>query len=180
MADITSGLIAIALGSAVLLFGKDLRVFGAAAGFLIGFTITRQVVPEAFFGALIVATVPAIIIWLVLPIILLILVLVLGSTARLILQILGAVAGAAILLWLGQSLGLPAGVASWGAAFMGAVIGFGLMAHFFELGVIILASLLGASLIVNGLEAFIVLPSVVSILIALSLVVVGFLYQRRR
>lgn len=172
MADIASGLIGIALGAAVLLFGKDLRVFGAAAGFLIGFTVTQQVAPDALSTALIAAV--------ILAIIALILVAVAGGAARLLIQLIGAVAGAAVSLWLGQLFGFATGVASWIVIFIGALIGFGLMARFFNTGVIILASLLGASLIVNGLGTFIALPSEINFLITLGLIAIGFFYQRRR
>ncbi len=172
MEGITSGLIGIALGVAVLLLGKNLRLFAAAAGFLVGFILIRQIIPGAFLTALIVAVVAALIG--------LVLVTLARSGTRLVLQIMGAVAGAGILLWLGQSLGIASGLMAWIIAFIGALVGFGLMARFFNLGIIVLTSLLGASLIVNGLGSFITLPGVVSTVITLVLAAIGFFYQRRR
>ncbi|MCS6848579.1 MAG: hypothetical protein RMN52_12815 [Anaerolineae bacterium] len=172
MEGITSGLIGIALGAAVLLLGKNLRLFAAAAGFLIGFVLTRQIFPNAFLMALIVAA--------ILALIGVVLITVARGGTRLVLQIMGAVAGAGILLWLGQSLGIAPGLASWFIAFVGALIGFGLMARFFDLGIIALTSLLGASLIVNGLSSFIPLPDIISTVITLVLAAVGFFYQRSR
>lgn len=172
MEGTTSGLVGIALGVAVLLLGKNLHLFAAAAGFLAGFILIRQVIPDAFLTALIVAVVAALIG--------LVLVSLAHSGTRLVLQIIGAVAGAGILSWLGQSLGVASGPMTWIMAFIGALIGFGLMARFFDLGIIVLTSLLGASLIVNGLDSFIALTSGVSTAIALGLAVIGFFYQRRR
>lgn len=164
-------LIGITLGVTLLLLGKNLPLFAAAAGFLIGFILTQQIVPGETMTALIAAV--------ILAIIGLILATIARSGARLVFQIMGAVAGAGVLLLLGQLLGIADGAASWIIMFIGAVIGFGLMARFFKLGVIILTSLLGASLIVNGLEAFVALPSIVGTLITLGLTAIGFLYQRR-
>lgn len=172
MEGITGGLIGIALGAAVLLLGKNLRLFAAAAGFLIGFILTQQVIPGALLTALIVAG--------ILALIGVVLITLARGGVRLVLQIMGAVAGAGILLWLGQSLGIASGLASWIIAFIGALVGFGLMARFFALGIIVLTSLLGASLIVNGLSSFIALPSVVSTVITLVLAAIGFFYQRHR
>lgn len=172
MEGITSGLIGIALGAAVLLLGKNLRLFAAAASFLIGFVLTRQILPGAFLTALIVAV--------ILALIGVVLITLARGGMRLVLRIIGAVAGAGILLWLGQSLGIASGLASWIIAFIGALVGFGLMARFFDLGIIVLTSLLGASLIVNGLGSFISLPDVISTVITLALAAVGFFYQRSR
>ncbi len=168
-----SGLISIALGIAVLLLGKNLRLFAAAAGFLIGFVLTRQIIPGTpILVALIVAA--------VLALISLILIIIARGGIQLVLQIMGALAGAGILLWLTESLGLASGLVSWIIAFIGALIGFGLMARFFGLGIIALTSLLGASLIVSGLNAFIPLSDGVGTIITLVLAAVGFLYQRNR
>ncbi|BCX05210.1 MAG: hypothetical protein KatS3mg053_3148 [Candidatus Roseilinea sp.] len=172
MEVITSGLIGIALGAAVLLLGKNLRLFAAAAGFLIGFILTRQLIPGAFLTALIVAV--------ILALIGAVLITLARGGMRLLLQIMGAIAGAGILLWLGESLGLASGLASWIIAFIGALIGFSLMARFFNLGIIALTSLLGASLIVSGLRSFIVLPDGISTAITIVLAAVGFFYQRNR
>ncbi|MCS7055646.1 MAG: hypothetical protein NZM18_05670 [Thermoflexales bacterium] len=171
MESIAISLIAIALGLALLLLGKNLPLFAAAAGFLIGFILAQQIVPGQTMTALIAAAILAVI------------GLVIATTSRrgaqLIFQIMGAVAGAGVLLLLGQLLGIAGGIASWIILFIGALIGFILMARFFKLGIIILTSLLGASLIVYGLGAFVTLPSIVSLLITLGLAVIGFLYQRR-
>jgi hypothetical protein len=169
---ITSGLTGIALGVAVLLWGRNVPLFAAAAGFLAGFSLAQRVIPGELATALIVAVVAALIG--------LVLVALARSGTRLVLQIMGAVAGAGIALGLVQWLGSASGPMAWGIAFIGALIGFGLMARFFDLGIILLTSLLGASLIVNGWGSFMALPSGVSTVITLGLAAIGFFYQHRR
>lgn len=173
MDNIPSGLISIALGVAVLLLGKNLRLFAAAAGFLIGLSVMNLLFPG---GSVLTAAIVAVI----LAIVAVVLLAVARGGVRLVLRIIGAIAGAAIALWLLESLGVNLGLVNWIIALAGALTGFGLMARFFNLGIIILTSLLGASLIIGGVEKFVPLGDGVTTLLTLALAVVGILFQRSR
>lgn len=168
----TTAIIAIALGITVLFLGKNLRLFAAAAGFLIGTAFMTALFPTQILAALIVGAVAAIG---------LVILLALGKGfVQLILRIIGAIAAAAIALWLLRTLGIAPSLLSWLVAAAAGVGGFFLMARFFDVGLIILTSLIGASLIVSGVGSFITLGNGVSTIATIALAVVGFFLQRRR
>jgi hypothetical protein len=99
----------------------------------------------------------------------------------LIVQLIGAAAGAAILLWLLNSIGLDLGLlGNIIIAGVGAVAGFFLMARFYDLGLVILISLVGASLIVNGVNYFIPLGDGVTTLATVAITVVGVILLQRK
>lgn len=173
METIPGGLISIALGIAVLLLGKNLRLFAAAAGFLIGLSVANLLFSSAGMLTALLIAAP-------LAVLGVILITIAKGGVQLVVRIIGAVAGAAITLWLLKSLGVNLGAVDWLLAILGAVVGFGLMARFFTLGIILLTSLLGASLIVSGVGEFIQLGSGVGTLLTIALAVIGFLYQRGR
>lgn len=171
--DLPSGLVSIALGIAVLLLGKNLRLFAAAAGFLIGLRVMDLIAPGG-------SALTAAIVGVVLAIVGVILITLARGAVQLVVQIIGAVAGAAIAMWLLDSLGINLDWLNWVIALVGAVVGFGLMARFFNLGLIFLTSLIGASLITAGAGKFIPLGDGVSTLLTIGLAIVGVLYQRSR
>lgn len=173
MEGITGGLASIALGAALLLFGKNLRLFGAAAGFFIGFVLTQQLFP----GTSVLLT---LILSAALALGGAILVILARSSLQLFIQVVGAVAGAAVVLWLLQSLGIASGLAAWIIALVGAFVSFGLMARFYNLGIVILTALVGASLIVKGVGTLIPLGDGVGTVLTLALAAGGFFYQRNR
>jgi hypothetical protein len=173
MEGITGGLASIALGAALLLFGKNLRLFGAAAGFFIGFVLTQQLFP----GTSVLLT---LILSAALALGGAILVILARSSLQLFIQVVGAVAGAAVVLWLLQSLGIASGLAAWIIALVGAFVSFGLMARFYNLGIVILTALVGASLIVKGVGALIPLDGGIGTVLTLVLAAGGFFYQRNR
>jgi hypothetical protein len=96
----------------------------------------------------------------------------------LLFRIAGALAGAAITLWLFRTLGLDTGILALVALVVGGLIGFLLMARFFDVGVIVLTSLLGASLIVNGVNDVIPLGNGITTIATIVIAVLGFLFQR--
>ncbi|MCL6511689.1 MAG: hypothetical protein K6U78_13500 [Anaerolineae bacterium] len=173
MEGITGGLASIALGAALLLFGKNLRLFGAAAGFFIGFVLTQQLFP----GTSVLLT---LILSAALALGGAILVILARSSLQLFIQVVGAVAGAAVVLWLLQSLGIASGLAAWIIALVGAFVSFGLMARFYNLGIVILTALVGAGLIVKGVGTLIPLGDGVGTVLTLALAAGGFFYQRNR
>jgi hypothetical protein len=168
----TTAIIAIALGVAVLFLGKNLRFFAAAAGFLIGTSFINTIIPGQFLAALLVGA--------ALAVLLVVLLAVGRGFVQLIAQIIGALAAAAVALWLLDSLGVNLGVMNWVIAVVAAIAGFSLMARFFDLGVIILTSLIGGSLIVSGVNTFLPLGDGISTVATFALAVVGFILQRRR
>jgi hypothetical protein len=169
----TTAIIAIALGIAVLFLGKNLRFFAAAAGFLIGISFITALFPGQVLAGLILGVALAVLFVILLGI---------GKGfVQLIVRIIGALAAAAVAMWLLDSLGLNLGLLNWIIAIVAAVAGFVLMARFFDLGLIIITSLIGASLIVNGVQSLI--PQIsdgIATLATLALTVVGFFLQRRR
>ncbi len=161
MEQITVGLLSIALGVIALLSRGNLHLFTAAAGFLIGWVLAQQIIPGALPVTLTVAV--------VLALTGVVLVALVRGGIQVVLQIVSAVAGAGVLLWLSQSLSTPSGLTPWVIALVGALIGFGLTARLFKLGITILTVLLGASLILHGLSLlFNALPSVVGTVIVAS------------
>jgi hypothetical protein len=172
METLTTGIIGLALGMAVLFLGKSLRLFAMATGFLIGVSVMQALFPG---GSLLVAA----LVGVALAIAGAVLLAVAKGFVQLIIQLLGALAGAGIAMWLASTLGIAPGLFTLIAALAGAVIGFILMARFFDIGIIILTSLLGASLVANAMQSFLPLSDGVSTIATLILALVGFIVQRR-
>jgi hypothetical protein len=165
-------LISIGLGVALVFLGKNLRLFAAAAGFLLGLQFV-----SLFNGGLLLGLIAG----AALAVIFIVL-LALGKTLiGLVIQLIGAAAGASALAWLLQSLGLNLGIVGGiVVAAVGAVLGFILMARFQDWGLVILVGLVGASLIVSGVNYFIPLGNGVTTIATLALTAVGALVQQRK
>ena len=165
-------IVSIGIGVAVLFLGKNLRLFAIAAGFLFGIQLAAILNAGLLMGLLIGA---------VLAIVGVVL-LALGKTLiALVMQLIGAAAGASALSWLLSSIGIHGGLLGGIIiAAVGAIIGFILMARFYNWGLIILTSLIGASLIVSGVNFFIPLGDGVTTAATLVLTVIGFFLQRRK
>lgn len=164
--------VSIAIGVAVLFLGKNLRLFAIAAGFLFGIQLAAILNAGLLMGLLLGA---------VLAIVGVVL-LALGKTLiALVMQLIGAAAGASTLSWLLGSIGIQGGLLGGIViAAVGAIIGFILMARFYSWGLIILVSLIGASLIVSGVNFFIPLGDGVTTAATLLLTVIGIFLQRRK
>lgn len=166
----------IAVGVAVLLLGNRLPVLGAAVGALFGAVILR-ILPET--GAL----------WVQLAVVggLALLGLLFAGFARGILDVvilvLGALGGAAIVLGFLDLFNFDSGILNWVLAVVGGVLGLMLIRRFRrgrrDYGMIILSSLLGALLVARGLA--ILIPSLqgswIATLIVVALAVGAFAYQ---
>jgi hypothetical protein len=165
-------LISIGIGVALIFLGKNLRMFAAAVGFLLGVQFVALFSNSLLLG-LIVGGVLAIGGVILLR---------LGKTfIGLIVQLIGAAAGAGILLWFLSSIGLNLGVlGNIIVAGVGAVAGFFLMARFYDLGLLILVSLVGASLIVSGVNYFITLGDGVTTVATIAITVVGIILLQRK
>lgn len=165
-------IISIGLGIALVFLGKNLRLFAAGAGFLLGIQFVNL-----FNGGLLLGLIAGAILAVVF-----IILLALGKTIiALVMQLIGAAAGASIFAWLLQSLGLNFGIVGGiVVAAVGAVLGFILMARFYSWGLVILVGLIGASLIVSGVNYFIPLGNGVTTVATLVLAAIGALVQQRK
>ena len=167
--------ILIVLGIAVLLFGNRLAILGAAVGGLLG-AVLLQLFPDATF-----ATQLLIVLGLALA----------GFFAaafargviEVVILVIGAMAGAGIVLALLDLFSIDQGILNWVLALAGGVIGLMLIRRSRrgprDWGMIILADLVGSLLIVRGLTS--VLPQLrdttIATVILVALLVVGFVYQ---
>lgn len=161
----------IAIGVTVLVFGSRLAVLGAAVGALLGVGILHFL-PGAQAGWLA----------LIIPIGLAILGALGAGFMKGIVNIatlvLGALAGAAIVLGVLDLFGLNFGLLDWLLALVGGVIGVILVRRFKNWAIVILAGLIGALLTMRGVQ--ILLPSLqgpVATLLLLALAGGGIAYQ---
>jgi hypothetical protein len=165
-------IISIGLGIALVFMGKNLRLFAAAAGFLLGVQFINL-----FNGGLLLGLITG----AILAVIFIVLLGVGKAMIALVIQLIGAAAGASILAWLLRSLGLDFGILGGIiVAAVGAVLGFILMARFYDWGLVILVGLVGASLIVSGVNYFIPLGNGVTTVATLALAGVGAFVQQRK
>jgi hypothetical protein len=160
----------IAIGVAVLAFGRRLAVLGAAVGALLGLAVLRL-----FPGA---SSSP----WLALAIPLLLAVIgffVAGfakGIVDLVLLVIGALAGAAIVL--GFLDRIDSGLLDWLLAIIGGVIGLVLVRRFKDWAMIVLAGLIGGLLVTRGLTLWLpFLEGALGTLLALLLAGGGIAYQ---
>ncbi len=165
----------IALGVAVLLFGRRLAVLGAAIGGLLGVALLQ------FFDNPTLATQLLVVLGLALG----------GFFAaafargliEVVILVLGALGGAAIVLGLLNLFRIDQGLLNWLLAVVGGVVGLMVIRRSRrgsrDWGMIILADLVGALLIVRGLGLlFPAMQNTMWITLALlALLVVGFVFQ---
>ncbi|MEW5828193.1 MAG: hypothetical protein AB1846_04815 [Chloroflexota bacterium] len=130
------------VGVLLLLFGRRLFwFFVAAIGFAAGMTVATQVLQIQQEGV-------AILIGLVFGLVGALLATFLQSLA---IGVAGFVGGAYILGAVAAALNLGQGQALWIVYLVGGILGVILMAQFFDIAVIVLSSLAGASLVVEAL-----------------------------
>lgn len=165
----------IALGIAVLLFGKRLSILGAAVGGMVG-VVVAQFFPEATTTTQLV-----IVIGLALA----------GFFAaafargiiEVVILVIGALGGAAFVMALLNLLNIDQGLLNWLLALVGGVIGLMLIRRSRrgsnDWGMVILADLVGALLILRGLVLLFNLQrdTLLYTLILVGLLAVGFIFQ---
>ncbi len=166
-------LVLIALGLAVLAFGKRLMILGAGIGLLLGVGIIQWLnIPQE-----------NLLWWLLLPVGLAVVFAfgtrMLGGVISLVMTVIGALGGAAIALALPELFGfLQLGISEWILALAGGVVGMLVIGRFKDWGPIVIASIVGAMLTVRGL--YILIPSLqgtYSSLLTLVLAAVGIAYN---
>ncbi|MCZ2113360.1 MAG: hypothetical protein LC131_05945 [Anaerolineae bacterium] len=169
-------LVVVGLGAMVLLFGGRLRVLGAAVGGLLGVVLARLIPDASFSVQLAIVLGLALMGWLFVVFI--------RGFLEVVILVIGALAGAAITLGLLQLFNVDEILVTWVLAVIGGVIGLILIRRSRrgsrDWGMIILADLVGALLIVRGLG--LLFPSLRattwgSLLTLLGLLVFGFIYQ---
>jgi hypothetical protein len=161
----------IAIGVAVLLFGKRLAVLGAAVGALLGLGLLH------LFSSL---TDPFLV--LVIPGLLAVIGFFVAGFAKGIVNIvllgLGAFAGAALMLGILDLFQLNYGFVDWLLALLGGVIGLFMIMRFKDMAMVILAGLIGGLLVTRGLTTWLpVLEGALGSLVVLVLAGAGIAYQ---
>jgi len=165
-------IIEIAIGIVVLIMGRQLKLFAAAAGFIIGFELTLRLFGESNILAAIFAGIG-------LAIGAAVLISIAKGAAQLIAGVIGAIACAGLALSLLRLLGLDLGLFNWVLAVGGGLVGFVLMMRFFDWGLIIIACLIGASLASNGLQDWLNISAALTSAVGIVLFILGFVYQAR-
>jgi hypothetical protein len=161
----------IAIGVAVLVFGKRLSVLGAAVGAILGAAILNllQGNTSLLISLLIVGGLAALGFF--------------GATfakgiVNIVLLVFGAIAGAAIAIILLDLFNLDALWLNFLVALAGGVVGLILIQRFSDWGMIILSGLIGALLIVRGLAIwFPTLDGTLGTLVVTALAAVAIIYQ---
>lgn len=157
------------IGAAVLFLGRQLYwLFVGAAGFVLGLEIaTRVFTPDQAWLIWVIALAGGII----------------GALLAVFVQYLavgiaGFVAGGYILFFLFDLLNLSLGRWTWVVYLLGGIIGAVLVLALFDWALIIISSLVGAGMILEGLQdgPFVIGPAV-SVLVFLMLVGVGVVVQ---
>jgi hypothetical protein len=164
----------IAIGIAVLAFGKRLAVLGAAVGALLGLALLRFI-PGSSSSPLLA---------LLIPILLAVIGFFVAGFAKgivnIVLIVLGALAGAAIMLGFLDLFNTNTGFIYWILAILGGVIGVILVNRFKDWAMIILAGLVGGLLVTRGLTSWLpFLQGVAGTLLVLVLAGASIFYQGR-
>lgn len=161
----------IAIGIAVLLFGKRLAVLGAAVGALLGVGLLRL-----FPGS------SSLLLELAIPILLAVIGFFVAGFAKgivdIVLLVLGALAGAAIVLGFLDLFNINFGLLDWILAIVGGVVGLILVRRFKDVALILLAGLIGGLLVTRGLTIWLpFLEGAIGTLLVIVLAVAGIAYQ---
>jgi len=138
-------ILVIAIGIAVLVFGKRLAVLGAAVGALLGVALLR----------LLNIPLTDVLLTLLIPGLLAVIGFFVAGFAKgivnIVLLVLGALAGAAIMLGFLDLFNINTGLLDWLLVVVGGVIGMILVRSFKDWAMIILAGLIGGLLVTRGL-----------------------------
>ncbi len=140
-------ILVIAIGIAVLVFGKRLAVLGAAVGALLGVALLRLFnVPVTDLLALLIPILLAVIGFFVAGFA--------KGIVNIVLLVLGALAGAAIVLGFFDLFNVGSSLLVWILAVVGGVVGLILVRRYKEWAMIILAGVIGGLLVTRGLTVW--------------------------
>jgi hypothetical protein len=156
-------ILVIAIGIVVLAFGKRLAVLGAAVGALLGVALLRLFnVPITDLFALLIPLLLAVIGFFVAGFA--------KGIVDIVLLVLGALAGAAIVLGFFDLFNVDFSLLAWLLAIVGGVVGFILVRRYKDWAMMILAGLIGGLLVTRGLAVW--LPFLHETLLGTLLVIV--------
>ena len=162
----------IAIGIAVLAFGKRLAVLGAAIGAMLGVVLLR-IIPGTSSSPLL-----ALLVIIMLAVIGFFVAGFAKGIVNIVLIVLGALAGAEIMVGFLDLFGLASGLLGWILAIVGGVIGVVLVQRFKDWAMIILAGLIGGLLVTRGLTSWLpFLQGAAGSLLVLVLAGASILYQ---
>jgi hypothetical protein len=158
----------IALGLLSLLLGKRLFwLFAGIVGFALGWWLM------GFINQDILRLIAGVIVGLIL-----------GGLSRFLgawaIRIVGAIAGFVILPMLLGNLGMLGGISEFVWAALGAVLGFVFALFLADWTLIFLAAILGAGLILNGVQVFLPLADAVRMIAGFILIATGVAVQSRQ
>jgi hypothetical protein len=153
----------IAIGIAVLLFGKRLAVLGAAVGALLGVGLLRLFPDPSTLVMLLIPGTLAVIGFFVAGFA--------KGIVKIVILVMGALAGAAIVLAVLDLFSISTGALDWLLAIVGGVVGLILVRRYDEMAMIVLAGLIGGLLVTRGLTVW--LPSLEGALGTLIVIVLA-------
>jgi len=167
-----TALVQIALGSVLLLAGRRLYwLLAGAAGFVLGLFLTQQLFSDVSQTVLLFASLALGVLFAVLAVV--------GQ--RFIIGLVGFMAGGIGLSWLFPPFNFtPAGpstLLTFVIFIAGGIAGAFLLSRLFDLGLVLLSSLLGAELALRGLGQVIDLPDTLGAIPLIVLMVIGIAVQ---
>lgn len=167
-----TALIQIALGGVLLLAGRRLYwLLAAAAGFVLGLFVTQTVLPDQSQAVMLIVPLVIAAIFAVLAVV--------GQ--RFIIGLVGFVAGGIALSRLLMAFSMapaePSTLLSLAVFILGGVIGAFLLSRLFELGLIVLSSVLGAEILLGGVRQLVDLPEGLGAIPLLVLAALGLIAQ---
>ncbi len=165
-------LIQIALGGVLVLAGRRLYwLLAGAAGFVLGLFLTQQVFNDQSQAVMVLASLALGALFAVLAVV--------GQ--RFIIGLVGFVAGGVGLNWLFAAFSFtpaePSTLLSVAVFIAGGIAGAFLLSRLFDLGLVVLSSLIGAGLALRGLGELVALPDTLGAIPLIVLTVVGIAVQ---
>jgi hypothetical protein len=160
--------VSLAVGLVLLFLGRRLYwLFVAGIGFLTGVELAPRLLPGQPEWVILVAALGLALVGTVLAIV----------AQKVIIALVGFVAGGGTGVLLLHTLGAGGDVITWLVYFVSGVVGIVLLLALFEWGLILLSSLAGANLIVGGIGERVHLSRGISIVALIVLAVIGMIVQ---
>jgi hypothetical protein len=167
-----TALIQIALGAVLLLAGRRLYwLLAGAAGFVLGLFLTQQLPSDQSQTVMLLASLALGALFAVLAVV--------GQ--RFIIGLVGFVAGGIGLNWLFTAFSFtpaePSTLLTIAVFIAGGIAGAFLVSRLFDLGLVVLSSLIGAGLALGGLGEMVALPDALGAIPLIVLTVIGIAVQ---
>jgi hypothetical protein len=167
-----TALIQIALGSVLLLAGRRLYwLLAGAAGFVLGLFLTQQLLSDQSQTVILLSSLALGALFAVLAVV--------GQ--RFIIGLVGFMAGGIGLNWLFTAFSFtpaePSTLLTFAIFIAGGIAGAFLLSRLFDLGLVVLSSLIGAELALRGLGQLVDLPDTLGAIPLIVLMVIGIAVQ---